>query len=207
MSFIVPPVRTAFNIIKGIISSVAKTIGNIINGIKKVFSGIVQFVKGVFTGNWKKAWNGIKKIFSSIWETLGNVCKKPINFIIGIINKLIGFINDKLNIKVPKWVPGIGGKKYGVHIPKIPTLARGTDSWKGGIVQVSERGGEIIDLPKGSRVYPHDESVKKARKEGSKTININVAKIAEEVVIRNDDDIDTFADKFANKLKLVFDNM
>lgn len=207
MKFIVPPVKNAFNIIKSIIQGVANTIGKIINGIKNVFSGIIQFVKGVFTGNWKKAWGGIKKIFSSIWETLGNVCKKPINFIIGLINKVIGFINDKLHVKVPKWVPSIGGKTYGVKIPKIPMLAQGTDNWQGGLAQVHERGGEIIDLPKGSRVYPHDESIRKARKEGNKTTNINISKIADKVIIKNDDDIDAFADKFANKLKVIYDNM
>lgn len=206
MNFIVPPVKRAFNTIKSIIKGVGSTIGKIINGIKNVFSGIIQFVKGVFTGNWKKAWGGIKKIFSSIWETLGNVCKKPLNFIIGLINKCIGAIN-KLSIKVPKWVPGVGGKKLGFKIPKIPQLAKGTDNWMGGLVQVHERGGEIIDLPKGSRVYPHDESVRKARQEGNKTTNININKVAEKVVINNDDDIDAFADKFANRLKVVFDNM
>lgn len=42
-------------------------------------------------------------------------------------------------------------------------LAKGTSDWQGGLVQISERGGEIVDLPKGSRVYPHDESVSIAK--------------------------------------------
>lgn len=31
---------------------------------------------------------------------------------------------------------------------------------------MSERGGEVIDLPKGSRVYLHDKSLAMAREDG-----------------------------------------
>ena len=37
-----------------------------------------------------------------------------------MINKMIGGLNK---IKVPGWVPGLGGK--GINIPKIPKLAQG----------------------------------------------------------------------------------
>jgi len=50
--------------------------------------------------------------------------KKPLNWIIDGINYVIGGLN-KISIKIPKWVPGIGGKKFGVNIPKIPHLAQG----------------------------------------------------------------------------------
>jgi hypothetical protein len=36
--------------------------------------------------------------------------------------------------------------------------AAGTDNWRGGPTWINERGGEIIDLPSGSRVYPADKS-------------------------------------------------
>lgn len=32
--------------------------------------------------------------------------------------------------------------------------ATGTMNWKGGLTEINERGGEIIDLPMGSRIYP-----------------------------------------------------
>jgi hypothetical protein len=38
--------------------------------------------------------------------------------------------------------------------------AGGTDNWRGGPTWVNERGGEIIDLPSGSRVIPADKSAK-----------------------------------------------
>src|SRR5690606_14407242 len=112
-------------------------------------------------------------------------------------------------IKLPKWVPGIGGK--GINIPLIPKLAKGTDYWKGGIAQVHERGGEIIDLPRGSRVYPHDKSVTMAReqgrKEGSRISSINIAKLADQIVVREESDIDKIADAIVRKIEKASLNM
>ena len=38
--------------------------------------------------------------------------------------------------------------------------AGGTDNWRGGPTWVNEKGGEIIDLPSGSRIIPADKSAK-----------------------------------------------
>lgn len=40
--------------------------------------------------------------------------------------------------------------------------AAGTDFWRGGLTAVNENGGEIIDLPSGTRIIPHDVSMKTA---------------------------------------------
>lgn len=41
--------------------------------------------------------------------------------------------------------------------------AIGTSFWEGGWTEVGEHGGEIIDLPQGSRVYPHATTMKMLR--------------------------------------------
>lgn len=80
-------------------------------------------------------------------------------------------------------------------------LAKGTNNWAGGIAQVHEKGGEIIDLPHGTRVYPHDESVRMARSEGSRTYNI--AKLADTIIVREDADIDKIAEAIVDKLEAI----
>lgn len=40
-----------------------------------------------------------------------------------------------------------------------PGFASGTDNAPGGLARVNEDGGEIINLPKGSQVIPHDVSM------------------------------------------------
>lgn len=41
----------------------------------------------------------------------------------------------------------------------IGANARGTNSWRGGLTRVNEEGGEIMDLPQGTRIIPHDVSM------------------------------------------------
>ena len=177
-------------------NSASDIIGNILG----VFEGVITFLSGVFTGNWEKAWNGLKDIVGNAFGALAGLVKTPINAVISIVNGAIDKINS-IHFTVPEWVPGIGGKGWqGLDIPKIPTLAKGTDNWKGGIVQISERGGEIVDLPSGTRVYPHDESVRMAREEGKGKISVTIAKLADQIIVREDADIDRIAEAVARKI-------
>ena len=114
-SLLVPAFSGALN---GMFSTASKVIGNITN----VFRNIIDFIKNVFTGNWKAAWQNVKDIFKNIVDGLGNIFKAPLNFIIDGINGFLGGLNK---IKIPDWVPAVGGK--GFNIPKIPRLKVGMD--------------------------------------------------------------------------------
>lgn len=194
-------IGAGIKLIIGYFSGWLKSTIDIVNGVRKTLSGITDFISGVFTGNWSKAWNGVKKIFSGVFQSLSGIAKRPLNAVIGMVNTVIGGLN-RLNIKIPSWVPGkYGGKSFGINISKIPMLAKGTNNWPGGIAQVHEKGGEIIDLPHGTRVYPHDESIRKARKEGSK--NIKIAKLADTIIVREEADIDEIVRKIAEELEKI----
>lgn len=53
--------------------------------------------------------------------------------------------------------------------------ATGTPYWKGGPTYVNEgRRGEIIDLPSGTRIIPHDVAAKAAGRKPSVTVNVTV---------------------------------
>lgn len=206
MNIIVPVVKVAFGAIKGAISAAVNTITSIISGVLTVFDGLITFISGVFTGNWRQAWEGVKSIFKGIFDTFAAICKAPINAVIGIINGAISALN-KINVTIPDWVPGLGGKSFGINIPTIPQLYKGTDNWQGGAAIIHDRGGEIVDLPKGSRVYPHDKSVEMARKEGARngsgSIQITIQKLADKIEVRSDEDIDRIAEALAYKLKKI----
>lgn len=123
---ILPPLQTALNVTAGVLTNVFgaafKAIQPIIEGLKTYLNGIITFIKGVFSGNWKQAWEGIKQIFSGIVSTFTNIFKAPINFIIDGINTFIRGLNK---IKIPDWVPGVGGK--GINIPLIKRLRVGLE--------------------------------------------------------------------------------
>lgn len=143
----------AFNflggVIEGVIDGAFTHFGNIINDVKTILGGLIDFITGVFTGNWSKAWEGVKSIFSGIVSGIGNIFKTPINSIISGINS---FLNGLNKIKIPDWVPGVGGR--GFHIPTIPMLASGGEILSSGAAIVGEAGAELIELPKGAKVKP-----------------------------------------------------
>lgn len=172
------------------------TMVTIIDGLMTAFGGLIDFITGVFTLNWDKAWHGLATTFGGIADAIIATFKGAINGLISTINGFLGGLNG---LKIPDWVPGVGGKTF--SMPQIPMLAKGTRSWQGGIAQVNERGGEIIDLPSGSRVYPHDESIRKARAEGEKSISFQIAKLADQIVVREESDIDKIADRLCRKLQ------
>ncbi len=178
-------------------------VSEVIDNALGVIEGIITFLTGVFQGDWEKAWTGIVQAVGSIFGTLEALVKTPINAVINLVNKAIGAIN-KISVDLPS---AVGGGHIGFDIPTIQTLAKGTDYWQGGIVQISEKGGEIVDLPSGSRVYPHDESVRMARQESKKNLSVTIAKLADSIVVREDSDIDKIAEAIVRKIEAAAGNM
>ena len=150
ISKLAPVFQVAFSVAGEWVSFLGNTISSIFDSVMTTLGGILDFITGVFTGNWSKAWEGVKNIFSGVFNSFATLCKTPLNAVISLINGAIKGINN-ISVDIPDWVPGVGGDKLGFDIPTIPTLAKGTENWKGGIVQISEKGGEIVDLPQGSR--------------------------------------------------------
>lgn len=202
-----PVVKEIFNFAGEFIVGTFDTIGVAIDALLTMFEGIISFLSGVFKTDWESVWNGCKEFVGTAFSGLADMVKVPINAVISIVNGAISKINS-IHFTVPEWVPGIGGKGWeGLNIPQIPSLAKGTDNWQGGIVQISEKGGEIVDLPSGSRVYPHDESVQIARQEARKNFSVKIAKLADSIIVREETDIDKIAEAIIRKIEEASDNM
>ena len=176
---------------------------DVIDNVLGLFEGLITFLTGTFAGDWEKAWNGIVQMVGSIFGGLEALVNTPINAVINLVNRAIGAIN-KISVDLPD---AVGGAHIGFDIPTIQTLAKGTDNWQGGIVQISEKGGEIVDLPSGSRVYPHDESVRIARQEAKKNLTVTIAKLADSIIVREESDIDKIAEAIVRKIEQTSSNM
>ncbi len=192
-----------FSALKNIAGFAFGGIKQYIEGAMTTFGGLLNFITGVFTGDWGKAWEGIKQIFSGIFQSFGPLIKTPINLIIGGLNLLIRGFNKFASFKMPEWLPeGLGGgKTIGLSIPEIPKFALGTQYFKGGMARINERGGEIVDLPNGSKVIPADKSKQMIGK--GLTVHITV----QGNMIGNKEYADYLGSVIWSKIKPALDNM
>ena len=118
----------------------------------KTFGGFIDFIVGVFTGDWSRAWSGLVSIFEGIISGIANIFKLPINWIIDGINVFIRGLNK---IKIPNWVPVVGGK--GFNISPIPRLAQGTYVTGGAMTAiVGEAGKEAVVPLENNTEWIHD---------------------------------------------------
>lgn len=130
-----------------VFQTVFTTIGSVVQAATQIFQGLIQFITGVFTGNWGAAWEGVKSVFQGAWDGLKSIATGVINGIIGVINGAISALNS---IKIPDWVPGVGGK--GINIPTLPTFAKGTKNTPDTFI-AGEEGPELITNAPGMTVY------------------------------------------------------
>jgi len=71
---------------------------------------------------------------------------------------------------------GGGGGFWSSLFGGIGSNATGTNNWRGGLTSVNERGGEIMNLPRGTQIIPHDISKRMADGGGggAQTMNFNI---------------------------------
>lgn len=176
------------------------------NMLKNAINSVVNWFNGTLVPAWNDGINAIGNFFSNLWEGIKAGVSGAVSFIKEGINTIISALNG-ISFHIPDWVPNWGGKDFSLNIPLLFT---GTENWKGGLAKIHDQGGEIIDLPSGTRVMPHDKSVKEARemgrKEGAinnKTNNsININKLADSIVVREEADIDKIISGLVEKLQV-----
>lgn len=171
-------------ILKPVVTTVWEFVKNMWeNSLKPIFDGVVTFFQGVFSGDISTAFSGLLGIIEGIWNGLEEIIKKPVNAVIGVINGFIRGITsgintviralNKLQISVPSWVTDLTGvESFGFNIPEltapqIPLLAKGGDVQEEGQAIVGEAGPELLQLPRGARVTPLEETKQT-------TVNINI---------------------------------
>lgn len=126
-------------------------------------------------------WDTVKTKASELWAKATEVFTGIKDSIAGAFDaakeKVSGFfswLDDKIsNIPV---IGNIyeGGKGVISWIgDKLAGNALGTSYWRGGLTRVNERGGEIINLPSGTQIIPHDISTRMVQG-GGVTVNVTV---------------------------------
>lgn len=151
-------------------TSITEIVNSIITSIQEFFApiaewidvNVIQPIVTFFTG----LITSIGEVSSQIKERICNAFSEAADFVKGIWEGVKDFFSGIWN-SISGWTSGItdkGSKITGLQT--IPAAATGVDSFVGGLIQVNENGGELIDLPGGSTVIPHDQSVAAALERG-----------------------------------------
>lgn len=161
----------------------ASTVGAIV-AANPVVLAIVAAIAAIslLVANWDKVkakagelWDGIKTVFGGIKDSIVGA----FNSAKEAVGSFFSWIGDKLSALdgAIESVPVIGSIYRGIKgagswvIDKVTGHATGTSYFPGGWTRVNERGGEIMRLPGGTQIIPHDVSRRMA---GGTTVQVYV---------------------------------
>jgi hypothetical protein len=152
------------------------------DAITAFFTTTWETIKGIFTDNWRailgvlfppvgialmvaENWGAVVEVVVGIWDRIKDTFKEGVNFVIGLaegmanawvraVNAIIGALNS-IRVSIPDWVPGIGGRSFGINLPRVPEVSLPRLA-EGGIVRrptlalLGERGPEaVVPLARG----------------------------------------------------------
>ena len=144
---IIQPIANFFSgLWNGIVQGVSGFIQGVMNVISPITnwinSNIIQPVSRFFSGLWNgivQGVNGLASGIKNVFSSIVGIIKAPINAIIGGVNAVIRGLNS---IKVPDWVPGLGGAHP--NFPTIPMLAKGGVVDNATMAIIGESGKEAV---------------------------------------------------------------
>lgn len=151
--------------VKAYASDVYSRVSECFGGIGEAISGAFQWARDSVTGffGWigdKLSWLGGK--IQSI-PVLGSLISGAKSVGSGILDA-VGNAGQSLS-------SALGNALSASTVGVVGHNAVGTNYWRGGLTRVHERGGEILNLPGGTQIIPHDVSQRMA---GGRTVNVYV---------------------------------
>ena len=197
-----------------------KTVGQFLNVAKlflstnPIYLGIMAAITAgsLLIANWdtvkataSNLWEGAKQVFGGIRDSITGAFDTAKETVSGFFS----WIGGKLS-ELDQAVEGIpvlgsvykGAKSVGGWVlDKLQGNALGTHYFSGGLTRVNERGGEIINLPSGTQIIPHDISRRMA---GDRTINVYVT--VQGNVIGNAQYANSLGNLIAQKILRAMDN-
>ena len=168
MDNIVTPVVSFFT---SLVESVVSLFNSLVSGIQSIFSTVAGWVNSnvimPIVNFFQGLLNSISNIFNSIVSAITGAFSSAYNTVVGVWNGIVDFFSGIVS-KVAGFFSKISS--YGSSISaagaSVPAAAEGVNNFVGGLIQVNEKGGELITLPSGSTVIPHDESLEDSFRKG-----------------------------------------
>lgn len=153
---------------------------------------------------WKTGLNAMNTITGGKFNDMAEKVKGAFNRIKeGIqsgLDKIRDWNNQRVENKEATFTTRIREvfETVGNKVKNIGRNAQGTDYWRGGLTWVGEKGPELIDLPKGSKVFSNDKSMEMVAGKGSKVEHSGTIKV---VGVNNKDELAGVVDIIMDQLR------
>lgn len=189
-------------------NSIVDTCTPVVNTIAGLFGFAWDTISTIFgpAADWfsSNIWDPIKSYASSMLDSVTGFFSGAWESIKGIWGAVAGWFDENvwgpLKSKASEVFSGLGNalsaaQSRGAQITGLTGHATGTNYFGGGWTEINERGGEIVDLPSGSRIYPHATTEKMLAKEfsGAGGGGNNYTVTGNTFVVREEADIDRIA--------------
>lgn len=171
LSFMPKVANVAANIVKFAANNPILLIAAAVASITALIIANWDKIKPVLDAIWAKVKSIAEAIadkVTTVFNTVKNAVRTAINAVISVINGLINGLNNMIwslnqfQINIPNWVPGVGGRTFGINIPyigNIPFMANGGVLTDGAAI-VGEAGPELLTMNQGrAEVTPLTSSI------------------------------------------------
>lgn len=227
MPVLQPIFQEVWQSVSSIIQTTAPIIGQAIKALWPVFSGLLSVASVALNGisqvvsvvapYVKSAISAIApslKNVGSVLTTVGNTFKRVFTSIMNIVKKAYNFVKPLID-GIGNALSSVTGFISGGVSRFLGGNATGTKYWSGGLSVVGEHGPELVQMPSGSKVFTNRESramVNRAMPtqvssgNGQNIINITIQKMAENIQIANNMDINDIVAQFVEMLRIALLN-
>lgn len=117
------------NLISNVFTTINTTAGNALDLLKSLVTRALNAISTVFRNVFTGIKNTVVSIFNGIWNVIRNVINSILGGVESMSNGLIRGINgmisalNKISFSIPDWVPGLGGKSFGISLPSMPEVS------------------------------------------------------------------------------------
>ena len=175
--------ENASSIFEGFTSTALSAFEGVSSGISGALSGVGSAITSVFSSaasEVQSIWGAVPGFFDGVFGSLGGVASAAGGAIssglTGVIGGIIGAWQSAADTisgiisSIAQAASEAATAAGNFFSGGVGSNAKGTSYWKGGWTEINEHGGEIINLPKGTQIYPHATTVNILRREISESI-------------------------------------
>lgn len=212
--YLVVQAFTAVSVAIGAITAVWRVFSSLVIANPIVFAlyAIIGVMVLIYT-----YWDEISAVASACWDSITCGCQSFIDYAVvawesfrDAVSSIFDSVAEKArwlyeNTPLKSIVDGVQSVKLWVaeHVTGKRN-ATGTNYFEGGWTHVNENGGEVMNLPNGTQIIPHDISQKMATGSGGNNVTVNVTVAGN--MIANDDYVNYIGQQIASRVALAISN-